>query len=107
MRGAPAASIDYPGTRIAALGQELKGRRFKTSIAEFTCTDIAQFGPWNRHETEDMLYVLSGSLAFHSEGYEVMRLEPGDSLHFDGRMPHACLTAGKDLCRCLYVYAVR
>lgn len=104
VRGAPGPAVDYANTRLFALGG-LKARRFQSAVVEFTTADLAAFGPWNSHATEDMLYVLSGRLAFHSAGYETLLLEPGDSIHFDGAMPHACLTAGQELCRCLYLWA--
>ena len=34
-------------------------------------------------------------------------LHPGDTVHFDGTMPHACLSGGPVPCRCLYVFAPR
>lgn len=105
VRGQGAAPIVYPNTRFFPLGAELKGRRFQTAVVEFATTELDAFGPWNAHPTEDMLYVLDGRLAFHSEGYATAILDPGDSLHFDGSMPHACLSAGPEPCRCLYVFA--
>lgn len=97
--------IAYPNTRLWPLAATLKGRAFQPAIVEFTETDLAAFGPFNAHATEDLLMVLSGRLAFHSEGYETAFLDPGDSVHFDGTMPHACLSAGPGPCRCLYVFA--
>lgn len=97
--------VAYPNTRLWPLAATLKGRPFQSSLVEFTQTDLADFGPWNSHPTDDLLLVLSGQLAFHSEGYETALLSPGDTVHFDGNMPHACLTIGPGACRCLYVWA--
>lgn len=99
------AEVAYPNNRLWPLAATLKGRPFQSSLVEFTQTDLAAFGPWNSHATDDLLLVLSGQLAFHSEGYETAVLNPGDSVHFDGNMPHACLAAGPGPCRCLYVWA--
>lgn len=106
-RGAEGAAVENANTRLWSLAGSLKGRSFQSMIVDFTQTDLDAFGPWNRHETEDMLFVIKGRLAFHSEGYETAILNPGDSVHFDGAMPHACLTAGPGSCRCLYVFAAR
>lgn len=106
-RGAAEDGIRYANNHIQSLGGGLKRSSFQTALVTFTARDIANFGPWNSHETEDMLYVLSGRLVFHSEGYETALLAPGDSLHFDGTMPHACLAGGDEPCRCLYVFAQR
>lgn len=99
------AEVAYPNNRLWPLAATLKGRPFQSALVEFTQTDIAAFGPWNSHATDDLLMVLSGQLAFHSEGYETAVLTPGDTVHFDGNMPHACLSAGPQPCRCLYVWA--
>ncbi len=104
-RAAGGGAVEDANNRLWPLAPHLKGRSFQTMIVEFTQTDLAAFGPWNSHATEDMLYVLDGTLAFHSEGYETARLLPGDSVHFDGTMPHACLTASPGACRCLYVFS--
>ncbi|WP_171054670.1 helix-turn-helix domain-containing protein [Roseovarius arcticus] len=104
-RGAPAPAVTDDNSALTPLAAELRGRKFQSYVAEFTCTDIADFGPWNSHATEDFLYVLSGDLVFVSEGYEPAVLSPGDSVHFDGAMPHACLAQPGQTCRCLYVFS--
>lgn len=107
VRGAADDGIRYDNHHMQPLANGLKGRSFQTALVTFTAKDIASFGPWNSHETEDMLYVLSGQLVFHSEGYETAVLTEGDSVHFDGTMPHACLSGGDADCRCLYVFSHR
>ncbi|MCX8509526.1 MAG: helix-turn-helix domain-containing protein, partial [Rhodobacteraceae bacterium] len=106
-RGTEGVAVEDTNNRLWSLAGSLKGRRFQSMIVDFTQTDLDAFGPWNRHETEDMLFVITGRLAFHSEGYETALLNPGDSVHFDGSMSHACLTVGPGSCRCLYVFAAR
>jgi transcriptional regulator with XRE-family HTH domain len=106
-RGAPGPAVTDDNSALSPLAPQLRGRRFQSHVAEFTCTDISEFGPWNSHATEDFLYVLSGDLVFVSEGYEPEVLAPGDSIHFDGAMPHACLASPGQTCRCLYVFADR
>lgn len=107
VRGPGEDGIHYDNHHMQPLAGGLKGRSFQAALVTFTARDIASFGPWNSHETEDMLYVLSGQLVFHSEGYDTAILSPGDSLHFDGTMPHACLSGSEEDCRCLYVFAPR
>ena len=92
-------------TTLLPLASQMKNRTYESFIVEFTQTSLDNFGPWNQHETEDMLYVLSGILEFHSEGYTTVTLHPGDSVHFDGNMTHACLAGGDAPCRCLFVFA--
>lgn len=40
-----------------------------------------------QHEGEELLYVLSGKIEWQV-GMEKYLLEPGDTIHFDSRMPH-------------------
>ncbi len=106
-RGRPAAPIESAGNRLWPLGAELRGRPFQSMLVEFTTTELPPTADWNRHETDDMLHVLSGRLILHTEGYEPVALSQGDTVHFDGTMPHACLSGDADACLCLYVYSAR
>lgn len=106
-RAAAGAPIDSPNTRLWPLGAALRGWPFQSMLVEFTQASLEDFGEWNRHDTDDMLYVLSGTLILHTEGYAPATLNPGDAVHFDGSMPHACLSAPPGPCRCLYIFASR
>lgn len=106
-RSGSGEAIVNPNTLLWPLGATLKGRPFQSMLVDFTQTDLAAFGGWNRHDTDDMLHVLSGTLVLHTEGYAPATLHPGDTVHFDGAMPHACLSGGPGPCRCLYVFAAR
>jgi transcriptional regulator with XRE-family HTH domain len=46
-----------------------------------------------RHEGEELLYVLSGSLNLVFE-HELHTLQPGDSAHFDAQVPHRLAASG-------------
>ncbi|MGO1118550.1 helix-turn-helix domain-containing protein [Rhodovibrionaceae bacterium A322] len=104
-RGDGEARLTDANNRLIPLAREFKDKKLQSFVVEFTCFDLTDFGPWNSHETEDLLYVLSGELEFHSEGYETVRLTAGQSLYYDGRMRHACLSVGEEVCRCLYAFA--
>ena len=106
-RGAVGAGIKNPNARLWPLGAALRGRPFQSMLVEFAQTDLAAFGAWNRHDTDDLLHVLSGTLILHTEGYAPATLNPGDTVHFDGAMPHACLSGSHIPCRCLYVFSLR
>jgi transcriptional regulator with XRE-family HTH domain len=106
-RGRPGTPIESAGNRLWPLGAELRGRPFQSMLVEFTATKLPPAADWNRHETDDMLHVLSGRLILHTEGYAPVALDRGDTVHFDGTMPHACLSGDADACLCLYVYSAR
>lgn len=104
-RGEARGAMTYPNHILKPLASDLKGKKFETFLVTFTCRDIAKFGQWNSHRTEDFLFVVSGTLEVHTEGYETFRLEQGQSARFDGQMRHACLAVGEEDCVCLYVCA--
>ncbi|GHC41146.1 XRE family transcriptional regulator [Gemmobacter nanjingensis] len=107
-RGTPGAPLDSTGARLWPLGAELRGRPFQAMLVEFSETAPPPLAEWNRHETDDMLHVLSGQLVLQTEGYAPLSLDPGDTVHFDGTMPHSCLSGrAEQPCRCLYVFAAK
>jgi transcriptional regulator with XRE-family HTH domain len=48
------------------------------------------------HWGEEFLFVLSGSLKFFMEPYRETLLEKGDSVHFDGVVPHGFVAVGDE-----------
>ena len=50
----------------------------------------------SNHGGEEFIYVLSGSVKFFMEPYSATVLEQGDSVHFDGVMPHGFVAAGDE-----------
>ena len=48
------------------------------------------------HWGEEFLYVLSGSLKFFMEPYRETLLKRGDSVHFDGVVPHGFVAVGDE-----------
>ena len=54
-----------------------------------------------RHEGEEFVYVLAGSIQVYFETGEVVKLAKGDSLYFDSRVGHAYISTGRQLARTL------
>ena len=57
---------------------------------------LDDFDDWDRHDTEDFVHVLSGTMILFTEYYEPVTLEPGDNVYYDGRMGHACVSRGQE-----------
>jgi len=51
------------------------------------------FEDWDRHDSEDFIYVLEGAVTIYTEFYEPIDLQVGDSIYLDCRMGHACVTS--------------
>jgi mannose-6-phosphate isomerase-like protein (cupin superfamily) len=91
-----------------------------TYVHEFLCTDLVRkqmltftsrltarsaedFAEWVRHEGEEFLYVLEGSVQVLTEFYEPTHLNKGDSMYFDSRMGHCCLSTSPEDALVLWV----
>lgn len=80
-----------------------------TYAHEFLCTDLthkhtvpsktrirarslSEFPDWVRHDGDDFLLVLEGTVELHTEFYEPVVLEAGDSIYYDAQMGHMCIS---------------
>jgi transcriptional regulator with XRE-family HTH domain len=98
------------------------GRLFRTPTYdhEFLCTDlihkgivpsrsriharsISDFPDWVRHAGDDFLLVLEGTVELHSEFYEPVVLERGDSIYYDAQMGHLCVSVSAEDALVLWV----
>ena len=64
-----------------------------------------EFNDWIRHDGEEFLYVLSGSILFYTEFYEPVELFEGDSAYYDCTMGHALVSTSADDAEVLWVTA--
>ena len=71
---------------------ELTGKKMTPIIGQTTATDISQVGGFLRHEGEEMVFVVTGTLEVHTEFYEPLRVEAGGCVYFDSNMGHAFLS---------------
>ncbi|NLS13292.1 helix-turn-helix domain-containing protein [Vibrio sp. SM6] len=75
---------------------------FKSTIR---ARDIEQYPDWVRHEGEEFLLILSGSVMFYSEFYEPIILAAGDSVYYDANMGHMLTSTSQDDAQILWVTA--
>ena len=83
------------------LSTDLVGKKFDPILGEIKARTIEEFGEFVRHEGEEFAFVVSGQVEFHSEFYEPVLLEEGDSIYFDSSMGHAYLARSDEPCRVL------
>ena len=55
---------------------------------------MEEFGDLLRHSGEEFIYVLEGAIEVHTEFYEPVRLETGDSIYLDSTMGHGYVSVG-------------
>jgi transcriptional regulator with XRE-family HTH domain len=74
---------------------ELRRKRMIPNITVIRARSIDEFGELVHHEGEEFVYVLKGQVIVHSEFYDPVTLNEGQSIYIDSNMGHAYL-AGPD-----------
>jgi len=75
---------------------------FKTIVR---ARNFSEFKEWVRHDGEEFLLVLSGSVVFYSEFYEPVELNEGDSVYYDATMGHIVVSLSLEDAQILWVVA--
>jgi transcriptional regulator with XRE-family HTH domain len=71
------------------LAPALSDRALFAFVTEVHAVRLDESDLWDRHDSEDFLYVLDGSVAVHLQDRGETRLRRGDSMQMDGRIAHA------------------
>lgn len=74
------------------LHPDMADKRFIPLVTTIRAHDRAEFPQLLSHDGEELLYVLTGEVTLHTEGYAPLHLEAGDSCYFDSTMGHACVS---------------
>lgn len=74
---------------------ELRRKRMIPLITKIRAKSVEQFGELLRHAGEEFIYVLQGRIVVHTEFYDPVSLEEGQSIYLDSDMGHAYV-AGTD-----------
>jgi len=86
----------YQGYQMELLATDLAHKTMLPFRLWLTAHSLDAFDDWERHEGEEFLYVLGGSVCLYSELYAPTYLETGDSLYFDSRTGHAAVSTSKE-----------
>lgn len=97
--------VPYQNEQYAyeALATDLSNKQFVPLVATVKAHELAAFPELLRHEGEEFLYVLEGSVIVHTDLYAPFELAQGDSCYFDSTMGHACISGSKRDARVLWV----
>lgn len=88
-----AVAINTPNYDYYYLFPELRKKRMIPILTRIIAKTIEEFGPLVRHSGEEWMYVIEGAMEVHTEFYEAVRLEAGQSIYLDSSMGHAYLVA--------------
>jgi transcriptional regulator with XRE-family HTH domain len=86
----------YRGYQMELLATDLAHKAMLPFRIRITAHTLDAFDDWGRHEGEEFLYVISGSVCLYSELYAPTHLNAGDSLYFDSRTGHAAVSTSEE-----------
>ncbi|PXA92452.1 XRE family transcriptional regulator [Nostoc sp. 3335mG] len=72
---------------------ELRRKRMIPIITRVRAKSAEEFGDLVHHHGEEFIYVVAGSIVVHTEFYDSVTLEQGQSIYLDSNMGHAYVAA--------------
>jgi transcriptional regulator with XRE-family HTH domain len=87
--GRPHVTATYEHEILAA---ELAPKRMLPYRTTVRARAFEDFDGWVRHEGEEFMLVLSGTVRFFTEFYEPVDLHPGDTAYYDAAMGHCLIS---------------
>ena len=100
--GKPHPTPTYEHEMLATQLTSKKMIPFKTTVRTHSWD---AYQDWVRHDGEELLYVLSGTIMFYTEFYEPIELHVGDSAYYDCEMGHALVSISEEDAEVLWVTA--
>lgn len=88
-----AVRVQTPNYDYRYLCTELRRKRMIPVLTTIRAKSLDQFGDLVRHAGEEYIYVLKGRIAVHTEFYDPLTLDQGQSVYIDSNMGHAYLAA--------------
>jgi transcriptional regulator with XRE-family HTH domain len=72
---------------------ELRRKRMIPVLTRIRAKSVGEFGELVHHSGEEYIYVLEGRVEIHTEFYDPLVLEAGESIYIDSNMGHAYVAA--------------
>jgi transcriptional regulator with XRE-family HTH domain len=88
-RLADAVRVNTPNYEYFYMCPELRRRRMVPVVTRIRARSIEEFGELIHHPGEEYIYVLHGPVEIHTEFYEPITLQTGESIYIDSTMGHA------------------
>ncbi|WP_087017145.1 helix-turn-helix domain-containing protein [Thaumasiovibrio subtropicus] len=99
-QGKPHPTTTYEHELLATQLRNKKMMPFKTIVR---ARQFEDYPDWIRHDGEEFLLVLRGSILFYSEFYEPRILHEGDSTYYDATMGHMLVSHSEEDAQILWV----
>jgi len=101
-QGKPHPTPTYEHELLATQLSNKKMMPFKSRVH---ARSFEEYGDWVRHDGEEFLLILSGSVMFYSEFYEPVEMNEGDSVYYDANMGHMLTSISEQDAHILWVTA--
>ncbi|OMH33649.1 helix-turn-helix domain-containing protein [Motiliproteus sp. MSK22-1] len=98
--GKPHPTPTYEHEMLAAQLSNKKILPYKTTVR---ARNFSEYPSWVRHDGEEFMLVLKGSVILHTEFYEPVEMFEGDSTYYDGGMGHALVSTSEEDAEVLWV----
>lgn len=102
-RGAELPRLEAQNYVFEPVATQLKNRLIDATFATVKARSIDEFEAPIRHGGEELVVVLSGAVDLHTELYEPIRLNTGDSVYYDAAMSHAYVSVSEEEARILNI----
>jgi mannose-6-phosphate isomerase-like protein (cupin superfamily) len=83
-----------PKYDMYALCADLRHKRMTPLIERVKADDPSKIDGMIAHTDEEFFFVLNGAIEIHTEHYNPVRLEEGDSAYLDSSMAHTLVAVG-------------
>ena len=100
--GKPYPTQTYEHELLATQLSAKKMIPYRTTVR---ARDFEEYTDWIRHEGEEFLFILRGSLLLYTEYYEPLELFAGDSAYYDCEMGHALVSTSEEDAEVIWVTA--
>jgi len=100
--GRPHPTPTYEHELLATELSQKKMIPYRTTVR---ARSFDNYQDWVRHNGEEFLYVLSGTVLLYTEFYQPIELHPGDSAYYDCEMGHALVSSSPEDAVVLWVTA--
>jgi len=73
---------------------EITHKKMVPMVMRIRAREVPAAEQWTRHGGEEFIYVLDGTVEFHTQEYSAVVLNKGDSCYLDSNMRHAFVSQG-------------
>ncbi|WP_420863599.1 helix-turn-helix domain-containing protein [Algirhabdus cladophorae] len=98
--GAEYATATYEHKLLAA---SMTKKQMLPYRAQIRARSMDEFDGWVRHDGEEFMYVLTGTVILYTEFYEPVEMSRGDSAYYDGSMGHNVISTSPEDALILWV----